>query len=416
MRRISSDMPNTDIQFYMRRQEESLANINSKIGAQSRLHELRDDPIAASHAVRYESFLARLDRFESNTKYAMEHYNNTYGYLNEANSVIQRMRELAVTGAHGIYSAEDLKYMGVEVNELLQELVALSNKVGPDIKQVFAGDKVFTEPFRIVEGTVQGGGENMVVRVEYRGAGATRKTEIGDHNWLELDMGGGEAFWAEKMQIFSTVDATDYRVNTPGSFFIDGVEITANVGDTLPAIVAKINDSPAPVKAYIDPETRGLVLEGTNAHLIRAEDRTGGASVLRDLGIIKGNMQNNAPNWSDSARVYGGSIFDMAIRLRDAMFRGDHDFIGTQGVAGMDLAINNLAARIAEIGSRQERAEMAWQRINREIPDVTNMLSRETGLDMADAATELKMMQFAHQATLQTAARILPQTLLDFLR
>ncbi|MDR0487408.1 MAG: flagellar hook-associated protein 3 [Treponema sp.] len=416
MRRISSDMPNTDIQFYLRRQEESVSNIQSKIGAQNRLHELRDDPIAASHAVRYESYLARLERFESNTKYAMEHFNNAYDYLNEANSVVQRIRELAVTGANGVYSPDDLKLMAVEVNELLKELVSISNKVGPDIKQAFAGDKVFTEPFRIVEGTVDGGGETMVVSVEYRGAGATRKTEIGERAYLELDSGGGEVFWAEKMQIFSTVDATDYRVQEAGSFFIDGVEIQAAIGDTLPAIAAKINDSPAPVKAYIDPQTRGLVLEGTNAHLIRAEDAAGGVSVLRDLGIIRGNMENGAPNWNASARVYGGSVFDMVIRLRDGMFRGDQDFIGSQGIAGMDLALNNLAVSIADIGSRQERAEMAWERINREIPDVTAMLARETGLDMTDAATDLKMMQFAHQAGLQTAARILPQTLLDFLR
>jgi flagellar hook-associated protein 3 FlgL len=412
-------MANTDIQFHLRRQEEALANTQSKIGAQNRLHELRDDPIAASHAVRYESYLARLERFESNTKYAMEHYNTACDYLNEVTSVIQRIRELAVTGAHGTFNQDDLKIMAVEVNEFLKELVSLSNKAGPDIKQVFAGDKVFTEPFRIVEGTVEGGGETMVTGVEYRGAGATRKAEIGDRAFLELDTGGGEAFWAERMQIFSTVDATDYRVQAQGSFYIDGVEIQAAVGDTLPAIVAKINDSAAPVKAYIDPQTRGLVLEGTTAHLIRAEDRASGArgsSVLRDLGIIRGNMINDVPDWSSSARVYGGSVFDMVIRLRDAMFRGDQDFIGGQGIAGIDLSLNNLLTRMADIGSRQERAEMTWHGLNREIPDVTKMLNRETGIDMADAALDLKMTQFAHQASLQTAAKIIPQTLLDFLR
>jgi flagellar hook-associated protein 3 FlgL len=260
----------------------------------------------------------------------------------------------------------------------------------------------------------------MVVRVEYRGAGAVRKTEISDQTYLELDTGGGEVFWAEKMQIFSTVDATNYRVNAPGSFFIEGVEINVAPGDTLPGIVAKINDSAAPVKAYIDPETKGLALEGTNAHLIRAEDRIDlgepHANVLRDLGIIRGNTENNAPNWSNSARVYGGSIFDMAIRLRDAMFRGDQDFIGSQGIAGMDFAMGNLSARIAQVGSRQERAEMTWARLNREIPDVASMLANESSVDMASAATDFKMMDLAHRAGLQTAARILPTTLLDFLR
>jgi flagellar hook-associated protein 3 FlgL len=409
-------MPNTDAQFYLRRQEDGLSKIQSQIASENRIHELRDDPLAASHAVRYESYLARLERFEKNTLYAKDHYNVSYSYLNEANGVLQRVRELAVQGANGTYSAEDLKLMGVEINELVKELAALSNSVGPDGKQLFAGDKAFTEPFRIAEGRVEGGGENMIVAVEYRGAGASRKTEITGHTYAGLDIGGGEAFWAEKMQVFSGVDATDYRVDAEGSFFLDGVEIPVAPGDTLPSIVAKINDSPAPVKAYIDPESRGLVLEGTTPHLIRAEDRIGGPAVLRDLGIIRGNMENNAPNWNNAARVSGGSMFDMLLRLRDAMFRGDQDFIGSQGIAGMDLALGNLSTRIADIGSRQERVETAWLRLNQEIPDVTASLARESAVNMADAATDLKMMDFAHKASLQTAARILPTTLLDFLR
>jgi flagellar hook-associated protein 3 FlgL len=417
MKRISSEMATMDMQFYLKRKDDAISNVQNKIGSNSRLNQLSDDPISASHAVRYESFLARLDRFETNTKFAMEHFNNTHDYLNEVNSIMQRIRELAVTGAHGTYSEDQHKIMAVEVNELLKELVAISNKTGPDTKQAFAGDKVFTEPFRIVEGRVDGGEESMIVRVEYRGAGATRRAEINDRTFVELDIGGDEAFWAERMKIFSSTDATDYRVQQAGAFFVDGVEIQVTPGDTLPAIVAKINDSSAPVKAYIDPDSRGLVLEGTTPHLIRAEDSVaGGATVLRDLGIINGNMQNNAPNWSNTARVHGGSLFDMVIRLRDGMLRGDSEYIGSQGIAGIDLALSNNAVRMADVGSRQERAQMAWERINREIPDITNMLNRESGLDLADAAMELRELQLAHQATLQTAAKIIPPSLLDFLR
>ena len=417
MQRISTDMPNTDSQFYLRRQESRLAKLQSQITSENKIHELRDNPLAASHAVRYESYLARLERFEKNTQYARDHYNIAYSYMNEAVNIMQRVRELAVQSASGTYTPEDIKLVAVEVNELLKEMVSISNAVGPDGKQLFAGDKAFTEPFRIVEGTVAGGGESMVVSVEYRGAGASRSAAVSDHAYVVLDLGGGELFWAERMQVISNVNASNYRVNTAGSFFIDGQEIRVSPGDTLPAIVAKINDSAAPVKALIDPETRGLVLEGTNPHLIRAEDGAGGATVLRDLGIIRGNMENNAPNWDEvRSRVSGGSVFDMLIRLRDAMYRGDQDFIGSQGIAGMDLALGNLTTRVADIGSRQERVETVWQRINREIPNVTAHLARETAVNMTDAATDLKMLDFAHKASLQTAARILPPTLLDFLR
>jgi flagellar hook-associated protein 3 FlgL len=408
-------MPNNDMQYYLRRQEEGLNNIQSKIASGSKIRELRDDPLAASHAVRYQSYLARLERFEKNTLYARDHFNVTYDYMNEANAVLQRVRDLAVQGANGTYTPDDMKIMAGEINELVKELVSISNAQGPDGKQLFAGDRALSEPFRAVEGTVTGGGESMVVRVEYRGAGASRRTEITDHTYADLDISGGEAFWAEKMQVISTIDASDYRVTEDTSIFVDGEEINLAIGDTVQGIIAKINESPAPVKAYLDPQSRGLALEGTNAHLIRMEDRQG-SQVLQDLGITRGNTEGGAPNWSNAARVAGGSIFDMAIRLRDALYRGDQEFVGSLGIGGIDLALGSLNSRISELGSREERVEMTWQRLNSEIPNVTAELAREAGLDFVDAATELGMMDFAHRAALQVTAKIVPPTLLDFLR
>ena len=157
MRRISTDMPNTDMQYYLRRQEENLAKGQSKIAGQTKIFELRDDPLAASHAVRYESYLARLSRFEENNLYAKEHFNHVDGYLKQANDVLQRIRELSVQGSTGTYVKEDLRNMAVEVNELLKELVSVSKALGPDGTYLFAGDKGFTEPFRVVRGLLRWG-------------------------------------------------------------------------------------------------------------------------------------------------------------------------------------------------------------------------------------------------------------------
>ncbi|MDR2808277.1 MAG: flagellar hook-associated protein 3 [Spirochaetaceae bacterium] len=415
MFRISTNMPSDAMQYYLRRHEGSLAKVQAQIAQQTKIAELRDDPLAASHAVRYESYLARLDRFEKNTLYAKDHLNQTDSYLRHTGDIMQRIREIAVRSANGVYTNEDMRYMGVEVNELLKEIVSVANALGPDGTQLFAGDKAWTEPFRAVEGTVEGGGERMIVRVEYRGAGSSRRTEIAEGVYADLDIAGGEAFWAEKMQIFSPVNATNYRATEEGAFFVDGEKITVTTGDTVQAIIAKINDSPAPVKAYLDPQSRGIALEGTNAHLIRLEDATG-SKVLQDLGVIVGNSETGAPNWNPQAQVFGGSAFDMVIRFRDALFRGDPEYIGGQGIMGMDLALSNLESRLVDTGSRAERAIMAWQKTNEEIPMVTGALNREMGLDIASAATDLAMLDFAHKTTLQVTAKLIPTTLLDFLR
>jgi flagellar hook-associated protein 3 FlgL len=408
-------MPNDDMQYRLRRQEEGLSNIQAKIAGQTKFNNLRDDPLSASHAVRYESYLARLNRFENNTLYAKDHFNQTDAYMRQANDVMQRMREIAVQGGNGLYTPDDMRAMGTEVNELLKELTSIANALGPDGTQLFSGDKSFTEPFRVIEGKVEGSDEPMIRAVEYRGAGASRRTETGDRAYVNLDISGGEAFWAEKMEIVSTFDASNYKAAASGSFLVDGVAIQVDAGDGLAAIVGKINDSVAPVKAAIDPRTNSLSITGTNPHLIKMED-VQGSTVLWDLGIVVENADNDAPNWNPSAKVSGGSAFDMVIQLRDSLFKGDILTVGGKGIGGMDLALSNIQSRLVDIGSRAERAESTWKRVNTEITNVTSALGRESSLDFTDAAVDLGKMDFAHKATLQTASKIVPRTLLDFLR
>jgi flagellar hook-associated protein 3 FlgL len=415
MKRVSTDMPNTDIQFFMRRQEDAMQNLQNQMSSGNRLNRLSHDPLAAARAVRYQSFLARLERFESNTQYAQNHLDHIDIHLQSSVDLLQRIRELAVTGATGTFTRDDTRHMAIEVNDLMQALVAIANATGPDTRQLFAGDRVFTEPFRVVQGTVDGGPESLVVSVEYRGSGTTRRTEIHERTFLDLDMGGGQAFWAERMQIFSSIDATGWRALENGAFFINGHEILVREGDTLATVVANINESGAAVRASVDPSTQGLVITGTNPQLIRMEDRPG-STTLEELGIISFNSDPGAPNWNPSARVAGGSVFDMVIRLRDALLRGDHEFVGSLGISGIDLSLENMTARLAEIGSRNERAAMTGNRLNQEIPNMAAILARDVGVNLITAATDLAMMDLAHRVALQTAARILPPSLLDFLR
>ncbi len=72
--------------------------------------------------------------------------------------------------------------------------------------------------------------------------------------------------------------------------------------------------------------------------------------------------------------------------------------------------------RLAQIGSVMERLESTALRLNKEIPDVTKLLADEKDLDITQAITEYKMMEYTHEASLRMAGKVLPQTLLEFLR
>jgi flagellar hook-associated protein 3 FlgL len=78
--------------------------------------------------------------------------------------------------------------------------------------------------------------------------------------------------------------------------------------------------------------------------------------------------------------------------------------------------MENMGRRLAEAGAMVERLDAAALRLNREIPDVTRLLAAEKDLDMTQAITDFKMMEYAHTASLQMAGRVLPKSLLDFLQ
>ena len=63
MRRVSSSTANNDVQYNLRMQESKINKVNNQLGSQNRIQELRDDPLAAGHLVRYQSYNGRVEQF-----------------------------------------------------------------------------------------------------------------------------------------------------------------------------------------------------------------------------------------------------------------------------------------------------------------------------------------------------------------
>ncbi len=122
-------------------------------------------------------------------------------------------------------------------------------------------------------------------------------------------------------------------------------------------------------------------------------------------------QQSNIPG--DEA-FQGTTIFDTIIRIRDTMAAGtiptaaDIDEVSAQldymltkaGKAGM--FVNTMTANEAFLASQETQ--------------LRSLLSIEQDTDVAEAITEMKRGELMLDAALNTMARILPKSLLDFLR
>ena len=413
MQRIATNQSSDDMQYYARMRETLLNRTQNQIASQSRLQELRDDPSAAAHATRNASYLYRLERYSENIQYAQSRHRETEGYVQGAVDVMQRARELAIQGANGTYSQEDRMAIATEINQLLRQLVDTANARGADGTMIFAGDRTQTTPFRAIEARRSGFEEPVISDVQYLGTISRNQTEIADGSYLPLNFPGNQVFWAEDQQVYSSVDATPYVVQQDTSIMVDNTEIALRQGDNVYAIVARINDAGVAVRAGVDPVSNGLVLETTTPHQIWLDER---GTVLKDLGILSDAANAPPQNIASSARVFGGSAFDMLITLRDQLVAGDTIDIGGRALGGITTALNNLNRRLGEIGSFDEHLQIAYQRNENTIPEITQRYSNNVDVDMTEAITRLQLLEFTHQAALGAAARVIQPTLLDFLR
>lgn len=93
------------------------------------------------------------------------------------------------------------------------------------------------------------------------------------------------------------------------------------------------------------------------------------------------------------------------------------ELLGTGTTTPMlDTLTNNALTKRADIGARQNRVEMMTNRLDIQFINVTKQMSVNEDTDYAATITEMVTQESIHQASLSVGAKIIQQTLVDFMR
>jgi flagellar hook-associated protein 3 FlgL len=104
-----------------------------------------DDPVAAMKGMYYRSDLASVDQYKRNLSELHLWMDNSEAGMEQANSALQRIRELVVQGQDGALSEDDRKAIAVEVGQLKQDLVKTANTQVAG-RYIFHGTDVMNPP------------------------------------------------------------------------------------------------------------------------------------------------------------------------------------------------------------------------------------------------------------------------------
>ena len=413
--RVTQGYIANDFNTNLHTRQAELQKTQNQLASGYRVNLPSEDPVAAIQYMDFDSRLKEIDTYKNIVGTAKNRLDLMDSSLDSVTSVVQRLRELAVQGANGILSKDERQNMAVEVDQLLRELLNTANSYYKDTA-VFGGTMVSEPPFKTQTRKDPVTGIDFVENVRYIGNNQAQMLEVDRGEKVEVSQPGNQIFWADNMEIYSTLSVSGYTAPRDSKILVDGQEVQIRTGDNLEMIAQKINKSGAAVQATIETKNGQsyFAIETTSPHQVSLMDTEGG-SVLQDLGVIDHGM-NSPNNYSPAARVYTGSIFDSMIRFRKALQKDDVFQIGGTALAGIDNSLANILKYRAHMGALSARLETIQDRFGSDEVYVTEAKQNSIGTDIAKAMTDMKMLEFSHDVALNVGARLLPRTLLDFLR
>jgi flagellin len=93
-----------------------------KLSSGLRINRAGDDASGLAVSEKLRSQIRGLNRASANALDGISFIQTTEGYLQESQDIVQRLRELAVQSANGIYTADDREQIQVEVSQLVDEV------------------------------------------------------------------------------------------------------------------------------------------------------------------------------------------------------------------------------------------------------------------------------------------------------
>ena len=107
---------------------DSIMKNMEKLSSGERINRAGDDASGLAVSDKMRSQIRGLNQAAKNIQNGVSFIQTTEGYLTETTDILQRVRELAVQSANGIYSDEDRMQIQVEVSQLVSEVDRIASQ------------------------------------------------------------------------------------------------------------------------------------------------------------------------------------------------------------------------------------------------------------------------------------------------
>lgn len=434
----------------MNQQTASLLHTQQQISSGRRILTPADDPVAAAQALVVQQSVDINDQYQTNQNNAKSALGLEDSQLDSANTLLVRMRTLAVQAGNTTLTAADRKSIASELRAEYDQLLSMANATDGTGQYLFAGYSGNTIPFGGAVDYLNAGHE-----ITYQGDSGQRTLQISASRMLPVSDSGSDVFM---------------RIANGNGYFVTGYNTAFNpTGNTGTAMIdtgsvtdpakwnSATNSKNLQVRFWVDTAGAAGPANRTYYDLVDATTGnslfTGTASTTGAGGTYTHAYTSGQPiTFSGLAAAYNppsndfgatvtvsgtpasGDAFSLTASTSQSVFKTIASLIGT--LEGSVTGDAGVAKYSMDIGSALTNLDQGYQNILRtrsaigsrlsELTTVGNVstsldtqykqtLSNLEDVDMTKAISDLTKNQMGLQAAQQSYSKIAQLSLFNYL-
>jgi len=196
--RVTSSLMVHRVLRNLSRQTNRILSLQEQLATGLRVNAPSDDPMATRLAIDTRAAIGSGEQYQANIQSATPLLAETESTVSTALEYLSRASQLAQQGSNGTYNQDQRDSIAIEVNQLLEGLVATANHE-TNGRYIFAGTRTQTVPFEVARNAA---GE--ITGVTYQGNDERTEVAVADGVRVYTNETGSDVFQAGQ-DVFQTL-------------------------------------------------------------------------------------------------------------------------------------------------------------------------------------------------------------------
>ena len=426
--RITNNMMSNNYLSALNKSLERQNKIQEQLSDGKAIHRPSDDPIKTIRSLRFNSNLAMNEQFSQNVSDSISWMETTDAAMSDLSTIMIRIKELTVS-ADNTKPTDAQKAISQEIDQLINQAIQVGNtKIGD--RYVFAGQMDATQPFERKQ--IKDPNSNLTKDVVVYNGDVNKismliKPGVANPAEDSVNLTGDEVFGPisyiygqPTMDIFSNLINLKQELEkaSPTAKTTGAVGDTA-IGGTYTGTGYKnynVRIDGVDATGQVTGASYSIDNGNTWTAVAAADFAQGDPSVIQlsdgllppsSIGMTLGIAAN-------TGNAVGGTY---SFHVPSSSANGpDVNWVSNVGLGNIDAAHNSQLKMHTQVGARMATYEMAKNMLESNYVTISSDISANEDLDIAAAIIDQKTSENVYKAALAVGARILPPSLVDFLR